>query len=88
MTQKEIQASRKALVKTLVAIKELNTKKASLIKSLTPDIDENELEYRNGIKTEDGLLFLKLRRDFEVKPVVVIEGMWVVSEMKDERWKE
>ena len=70
MNKSEIKAMRTELVRTILAIEKLKVQKAALAKTLAPDFEENEAEYRSGIKTEAGLLFRKPAWNFEAKPVV------------------
>ena len=57
MTKVEIKEKRTLLVRTILEIEQLKTRKAALTKTLAPDFEENEAEYRSGVKTDAGLLF-------------------------------
>ena len=70
MTKAEIKEKRTALVRTILDIEKLKTQKAAIAKTLAPDFEENEMEYRSGVKTDAGLLFRKPSWNFEAKPVV------------------
>ena len=70
MTKAEIKEKRTALVRTILDIEKLKTQKAALTKTLAPDFEENETEYRSGVKTDAGLLFRKPSWNFEAKPIV------------------
>ena len=70
MTKTEIKEKRAELVRTILAIEKLKAVKTSLTKALAPDFDGNEAEYRNGIKTEAGVLIRKPSWNIEAKPIV------------------
>ena len=72
MTKTEIKAKRNELVKLILELKRLNTAKTALTKALAPDFEENEAEYRSGVKTDEGLLFRKPSWVFEAKPEVFL----------------
>lgn len=72
MNKTEIKAKRTELVRVIIAIEKLKTQKAAIAKSLAPDFDANEAEYRSGVKTDAGLLFRKPSWNFETKPIVEI----------------
>ncbi len=72
MNKTEIREKRTELVRTILEIEKLKTKKAALAKTLAPDFEENEAEYRSGVKTDAGLLFRKPSWNFEAKPVVEV----------------
>ena len=72
MNKTEIKEKRTELVRTILAIEKLKTQKAAITKSLAPDFDEHEAEYRSGVKTDAGLLFRKPSWNFEAKPVVEV----------------
>ena len=72
MTKTEIKEKRTELVRTILAIEKLKTQKAALTKTLAPDFDENEAEYRSGVRTDAGLLFRRPSWNFDAKPVVEV----------------
>ena len=72
MTKTEIKQKRTELVSTILEIEKLKTRKAAITKTLAPDFEENEAEYRSGVKTDAGLLFRKPSWNFEAKPVVEV----------------
>ena len=72
MTKTEIKQKRTELVRTILDIERLKTRKGAITKALAPDFEENEAEYRNGVKTDAGLLFRKPSWNFEAKPVVEV----------------
>ena len=72
MNKAEIKEKRTAIVRTILDIEKLKTQKAALTKTLAPDFEENEMEYRSGVKTEAGLLFRTPSWNFEAKPVVEV----------------
>ena len=72
MNKSEIKEKRTALVRTILDIETLKTKKAAIVKMLAEDFEENEAEYRSGVKTDCGLLFRKPSWNFEAKPVVEV----------------
>jgi len=72
MTRSEIKEKRTQLVRTILEIEQLKTRKAAIVKTLAPDFESNEAEYRNGVKTDAGLLFRKPSWNFEAKPVVEV----------------
>ena len=72
MTKAEIKEKRTLLVRTILEIEQLKTRKAALTKTLAPDFEENEAEYRSGVKTDAGLLFRKPSWNFEAKPIVEV----------------
>lgn len=73
MTKNEIKEKRAELVRTLIAIEKLKDAKTSLTKALAPDFEEHEAEYRNGLKTEAGILVRKPSWNFEAKPVAQLD---------------
>ena len=72
MTKTEIKETRAELVRTILAMEKLKTQKAALSKTLEPDFEAHEAEYRNGVKTEAGILIRKPKWNFEAKPVVEV----------------
>ncbi len=72
MNKAEIKEKRTELVRTILAIEKLKTQKTAITKSLAADFEENELDYRSGVKTDAGLLFRKPSWNFEAKPVVEV----------------
>ena len=72
MTKTEIKEKRTELVKVLLELKSANNRKVALVKALTPDFEANEAEYRNGIKTEAGVLIRKPSWNVEAKPIVEV----------------
>lgn len=70
MTKSETKERRTELVKVLLDIEKLKNAKAALVKQLANDFDENEQEYRNGVRTPLGLLFRKPSWVMEARPVV------------------
>ena len=72
MNKTEIKEKRTELVRTILAIEKLKAQKTSLTKALTSDFDANEAEYRNGIKTEAGVLIRKPSWNIEAKPIVEV----------------
>ena len=72
MTKNEIREKRTELVRTILDIEKLKTKKSALTKTLAPDFEENEAEYRSGVKTDAGLLFRRPAWNFEAKPSVEV----------------
>ena len=72
MTKTEIRQKRTELVTTILEIEKLKTRKAAITKTLAPDYEENEAEYRSGVKTDAGLLFRRPSWNFEAKPVVEV----------------
>ena len=72
MTKTEIRQMRTELVTTILEIEKLKTRKAAITKTLAPDFEENEAEYRSGVKTDAGLLFRRPSWNFEAKPVVEV----------------
>ena len=72
MTKTEIKEKRAELVRTILAMEKLKTQKAALAKTLEPDFEAHEAEYRNGVKTEAGILLRKPKWNFEAKPVVEV----------------
>ena len=59
MIKTEINETRTKLVRTILAIKRLKTQKTALAKTLEPDFEAHEAEYRNGVKTDAGVLVRK-----------------------------
>ena len=41
---------------------------------LEPDFEAHEAEYRNGVKTDAGVLVRKPKWNFDAKPVVEVAG--------------
>ena len=74
MTKTEIGEARTNLVRTIIAIKKLKTQKTALTKALEPDFEAHEAEYRNGVKTDAGVLVRKPKWNFDAKPVVEVAG--------------
>ena len=74
MTKTEIGEARTNLVRTIIAIKKLKTQKTALAKTLEPDFEAHEAEYRNGVKTDAGVLVRKPKWNFDAKPVVEVAG--------------
>ena len=74
MTKTEIGEARTNLVRTIIAIKKLKTQKTALAKALEPDCEAHEAEYRNGVKTDAGVLVRKPKWNFDAKPVVEVAG--------------
>ncbi len=74
MTKTEIIEARTNLVRTIIAIKKLKTQKTALAKTLEPDFEAHEAEYRNGVKTDAGVLVRKPKWNFDAKPVVEVAG--------------
>ena len=72
MTKTEIKETRAELVRTILAMEKLKTQKGALAKTLEPDFEAHEAEYRNGVKTEAGILIRKPKWNFEAKPVVEV----------------
>ena len=72
MNKTEIKQKRTELVRTILEIEVLKTKKAAIAKALTPDFEAHEAEYRSGVKTDAGLLFRKPSWNFEAKPIVEV----------------
>ena len=70
MNKTEIKEKRTELVRVIIAIEKLKAQKTSLTKALAPDFDANEADYRNGIRTEAGLLVRRPSWNFEAKPIV------------------
>ena len=70
MTRQEIKEKRTELVRVILEIERLKTKKSALTKALSPDFEANEAEYRSGVKTDAGLLFRRPSWCYEAKPVV------------------
>ena len=74
MIKTEINETRTKLVRTILAIKRLKTQKTALAKALEPDFEAHEAEYRNGVKTDAGVLVRKPKWNFDAKPVVEVAG--------------
>ena len=74
MTKTEIIEARAKLVRTILAIKKLKTQKTALAKTLEPDFEAHEAEYRNGVKTDAGVLVRKPKWNFDAKPGVEVAG--------------
>ena len=74
MTKTEIIEARAKLVRTIIAIKKLKTPKTALTQALEPDFEAHEAEYRNGVKTDAGVLVRKPKWNFDAKPVVEVAG--------------
>ena len=74
MIKTEINETRTKLVRTILAIKRLKTQKTALTKALEPDFEAHEAEYRNGVKTDAGVLVRKPKWNFDAKPVVEVAG--------------
>ena len=74
MTKTEIIEARTNLVRTIIAIKKLKTQKTALAKTLEPDFEAHEAEYRNGVKTDADVLVRKPKWNFDAKPVVEVAG--------------
>ena len=72
MTKTEIIEARTKLVRTILAIKRLKTQKTALAKTLEPDFEAHEAEYRNGVKTDAGVLVRRPKWNFDAKPVVEV----------------
>ena len=72
MTKTEIKQKRNELVRTILDIECLKKKKAAITNALAQDFAENEMEYRNGVKTDAGLLFRRPSWNFDAKPVVEV----------------
>lgn len=70
MNKTEIKEKRTELVRTILEIEKLKVRKTALTKALAPDFEQNEAEYRSGVKTDAGLLFRKPSWCYEAKPVV------------------
>ena len=72
MIKTEINETRTKLVRTILAIKKLKTQKTALAKTLEPDFEAHEAEYRNGVKTDAGVLVRRPKWNFDAKPVVEV----------------
>ena len=80
MIKTEINETRTKLVRTILAIKRLKTQKTALAKTqktalaktLEPDFEAHEAEYRNGVKTDAGVLVRRPKWNFDAKPVVEV----------------
>ena len=70
MNKNDIKSLRTDLVRVILEIEKLKTKKAAITKQLAADFEQNEAEYRSGVKTEAGLLFRRPSWCYEAKPVV------------------
>ena len=72
MTKTETKETRAELVRAILAMEKLKTRKAALAKALEPDFDAHEAEYRDGVKTEAGILVRRPKWNFKAKPVVEV----------------
>ena len=72
LTKNDIKQKRAELVEVLLKIEKLKNEKSSIEKTLAVDFDQNETAYRNGIKTDAGLLVRKPNWKSVAKPVVEV----------------
>ena len=70
LTKTEISQKQAQLVDTLLKIEKLKADKASLEKALAADFEVNEMKYRDGVKTPNGVLIRKQNWKCVAKPVV------------------
>ena len=56
LTKTDIKQKRAELVEVLLKIEKLKADKTSLEKTLDGDFEQNEIAYRNGVATENGIL--------------------------------
>ena len=70
LTKTEISQKQAQLVDTLLKIEKLKADKASLEKALAADFEVNEMKYRDGVKTPNGILIRKPNWKCVAKPVV------------------
>ena len=72
LTKTQIKEKRAELVAVLLKIEKLKTEKTSIEKTLAPDFETNEMTYRNGVATENGILIRKPNWKSIAKPIVEV----------------
>ena len=72
LTKTDIRQKRAELVDVLLKIEKLKVDKTSLEKTLDADFEQNEVAYRNGIATDNGILIRKPSWKSVAKPVVEV----------------
>ena len=70
LTRNDIKQKRAELVDVLLRIEKLKNDKTSLEKTLDADFEQNEIAYRNGIATENGILIRRPSWKSVAKPIV------------------
>ena len=70
LTRNDIKQKRAELVEVLLKIEKLKNDKASIEKTLAVDFEQREMEYRNGVATENGILIRKPNWKTVAKPIV------------------
>ena len=70
LTKTDIRQKRAELVEVLLKIEKLKNDKASIEKTLAVDFEQREMEYRNGVATENGILIRKPNWKTIAKPIV------------------
>ena len=70
LTRNDIKQKRAELVEVLLRIEKLQADKTSIEKTLDADFEQNEVAYRNGIATDNGILIRKPSWKSVAKPVV------------------
>ena len=70
LTKADIKQKRAELVEVLLKIEKLKNEKTSLEKTLDADFTQNEVAYRNGVVTDNGVLQRKPSWKTVAKPVV------------------
>jgi len=70
LTKNDIRQKRAELVEVLLKIEKLKNDKASIEKTLAVDFEQREMEYRNGVVTENGILIRKPNWKTVAKPIV------------------
>ena len=70
LTKNDIKQKRAELVEVLLKIEKLKADKTSLEKTLDGDFEQNEIAYRNGVATENGILIRRPSWKSVAKPVV------------------
>ena len=72
LTKTDIRQKRAELVDVLLKIEKLKVDKTSIEKTLDADFEQNEVAYRNGIATDNGILIRKPSWKSVAKPVVEV----------------
>ena len=70
LTKNDIKQKRAELVEVLLKIEKLKNDKSSIEKTLAVDFEQREMEYRNGVATENGILIRKPNWKTVAKPIV------------------
>ena len=73
LTKADIKQKRAELVEVLLKIEKLKNEKTSLEKTLDADFTQNEVAYRNGVVTDNGVLQRKPSWKTVAKPIVEVD---------------